>query len=97
MCQCATVTGSGIGFRFWQDDVDLGVHFDGGQISSDGGLPWVVHAEAVLGVCAALAASVPEWRRGGVRHSVGLRRPERCGPPALGSDVQAGLRATARE
>jgi Transposase DDE domain group 1 len=70
MCQCATVTGSGIGFRFWQDDVDLGVHFDGGQISSDGGLPWVVHAEAVLGVCAALAASVPEWRRGGVRHSL---------------------------
>ncbi len=70
MCQCATVTGTGVGFRFWQDDVNLGVHFDGGQISSDGGLPWVVHAEASLGVCAALAACVPEWRRGGVRHSL---------------------------
>jgi Transposase DDE domain group 1 len=70
MCQCAAVAGSGVGFRFWQDDVDLGVHFDGGQISSDGGLPWVVHAEAALGVCAALAACVPEWRRGGVRHSL---------------------------
>jgi hypothetical protein len=70
MCQCATVAGTGVGFRFWQDDVNLGVHFDGGQISSDGGLPWVVHAEASLGVCAALAACVPEWRRGGVRHSL---------------------------
>lgn len=70
MCQCATAIGSGVGFRFWQDDVNLGVHFDGGQISSDGGLPWVVQAETALGVCAALAAQVPEWRRGGVRHSL---------------------------
>ncbi|MGH7752972.1 MAG: IS1380 family transposase, partial [Gemmatimonadales bacterium] len=46
------------------------MQFDGGQITSDGGLPWVVHAEAALGVCAALAACVPEWRRGGVRHSL---------------------------
>src|SRR4051812_13903068 len=70
MCQCATATGAGVGFRFWQDDVDLGVHFDGGQITSDGGLPWGVQAEQTLGVCAALAAGVPEWRRGGVRHSL---------------------------
>jgi hypothetical protein len=68
MCQCATAVGSGVGFRFWQDDVNLGVQFDGGQVSSDGGLPWVVEAEATLGVCGALAACVPEWRRGGVRH-----------------------------
>jgi Transposase DDE domain group 1 len=68
MCQCATAVGSGVGFRFWQDDVKLGVQFDGGQVSSDGGLPWVVEAEATLGVCGALAACVPEWRRGGVRH-----------------------------
>jgi hypothetical protein len=70
MCQCATATGAGVGFRFWQDDVNLGVRFDGGQITSDGGLPWVVQAELALGVCAALAACVPEWRRGGVRHSL---------------------------
>jgi hypothetical protein len=70
MCQCATATGSGVGFRFWQDDVNLGVRFDGGQVTSDGGLPWVVQAELALGVCAALAAGVPEWRRGGVRHSL---------------------------
>jgi hypothetical protein len=44
--------------------------FDGGQVTSDGGLPWVARAEEALGVCAALAACVPEWRRGGVRHSL---------------------------
>jgi len=62
--------GTGVGFRFWQDDVNLGVHFDGGAVTSDGGLPWLVEAETALGVCAALAACVPEWRRGGVRHSL---------------------------
>src|SRR5438067_865868 len=70
MCECAIATGAGVGFRFWQDDVNLGVRFDGGQITSDGGLPWVVEAEAALGVCAALAGCVPEWRRGRVRHSL---------------------------
>jgi hypothetical protein len=70
MCQCATAVGSGVGVRFWQDDVNLGVHFDGGAVTSDGGLPWLVEAETALGVCAALAACVPEWRRGGVRHSL---------------------------
>jgi hypothetical protein len=69
MCECATAVGTGVGFRFWQDDVSLGVRFDGGQVTSDGGLPWIVEAETALGVCAALAAGVPEWRRGGVRHS----------------------------
>jgi Transposase DDE domain group 1 len=46
------------------------VQFDGGQLTSDGGLPWLVEAETTLGVCAGLAACVPEWRRGGVRHSL---------------------------
>jgi Transposase DDE domain group 1 len=70
MCQCATATGSGVGFTFWQGDANLLVRFDGGQLTSDGGVPWVAHAEEALGVCAALAACVPEWRRGGVRHSL---------------------------
>jgi hypothetical protein len=70
MCECATAERSGVGFRFWQDDVNLGVRFDGGQVTSDGGLPWLVEAETALGVCAALAGGVPEWRRGGVRHSL---------------------------
>jgi DDE family transposase len=69
MCQCATALDSGVGFTFWQGGANLLTCFDGGQVTSDGGLPWVAQAEAALGVCAALAAGVPEWRRGGVRHS----------------------------
>ena len=70
MCECATADGSGGGFTFWMADANLLARFDGGQVTSDGGLPWVARAEAALGVCAALAACVPEWRRGGVRHSL---------------------------
>jgi hypothetical protein len=44
--------------------------FDGGRLTSDGGLPWLLEAEEATGICAALAACVPEWRRGRVRHSL---------------------------
>ena len=70
MCQCATAEGVGVGFTFWLGGANLQPRFDGGQVTSDGGLPWVAQAEAELGVCAALARCVPEWRRGGVRHSL---------------------------
>jgi hypothetical protein len=72
MCECATAERSGVGFTFWMGDAEASVlaRFDGGQITSDGGVPWVARAEEALGVCAALAACVPEWRRGGVRHSL---------------------------
>jgi hypothetical protein len=44
--------------------------FDGGRLTSDGGLPWLGEAEQALGLCTTLAAAVPEWRRGPVRHSL---------------------------
>jgi hypothetical protein len=44
--------------------------FDGGRLTSDGGLAWLGEADTVLGVCAALAAVIPEWRRGPVRHAL---------------------------
>jgi hypothetical protein len=47
----------------------VAARFDGGQLTSDGGLPWLEQAEAALGACAALAAGLPEWRRGAVRHT----------------------------
>jgi hypothetical protein len=37
--------------------------FDGGRLTSDGGLPWLAAADAETGVCAEIAAHVPEWRR----------------------------------
>src|ERR671938_1906697 len=44
--------------------------FDAGRLTSDGGLPWLAEADRGLGLCAALAARVPEWRRGPVRHAL---------------------------
>src|ERR671922_399401 len=44
--------------------------FDGGRLTSDGGLPWLAEAEEELGICAALAACVPEWRHGPVQHTI---------------------------
>src|SRR3982751_5913562 len=48
----------------------LEVRFDGGRLTSDGGLPWLGGAEAAVGVCAAFGALVPEWRHGPVRHAL---------------------------
>jgi hypothetical protein len=44
--------------------------FDAGRLTSDGGLPWLAEADSALGLCAALAGCIPEWRRGPVRHSL---------------------------
>jgi DDE family transposase len=44
--------------------------FDGGRLTSDGGLPWLAEADAALGLCETLAACIPEWRQGPVRHSL---------------------------
>jgi hypothetical protein len=38
--------------------------FDAGRLTSDGGLPWLAEADSALGLCAALAAGIPEWREG---------------------------------
>ena len=50
--------------------VPLTAAFDGGRLTSDGGLPWLAEADQALGRCAALAAWVPEWRQGRVQHSL---------------------------
>lgn len=45
--------------------------FDGGRLTSDGGLPWLAKMDVELGLCETMAAHVPEWRRGAsVRHSL---------------------------
>ena len=88
MCECATATGPGVGFTFWQGDANLLMRFDGGQLTSDGGVPWVARAEEALGVCAALAAGVPEWRRGGVRHSLETLVRQRVFQIACGDEDQ---------
>jgi Transposase DDE domain group 1 len=44
--------------------------FDGGRLTSDGGLPWLAEADAALDLCAAFAACLPEWRRRPGPHSL---------------------------
>jgi hypothetical protein len=44
--------------------------FDGGRLTSDGGLPWLGEADAALGLCAALAACIPEWRTRAGQHAL---------------------------
>lgn len=62
--------------------------FDAGQLTSDGGLAWVQQADLALGLCAALAAHVPEWRRGPVRHSRETLVRQRVYQIACGYDDQ---------
>jgi hypothetical protein len=66
----------------------LEASFDGGRLTSDGGLPWLAAAEGDLGICAALAACVPEWRRGPVRHSLATLVRQRVFQIACGYEDQ---------
>lgn len=44
--------------------------FDGGRLTSDGGLPWLSAIDRELGVSEGIAAHVPEWRGARVQHSL---------------------------
>src|SRR3712207_153845 len=50
--------------------VPLEAAFDGGRLTSDGGLPWLAEADAALGLCALIAACVPEWRQRTGQHAL---------------------------
>jgi hypothetical protein len=66
MSDCATRT-----MRFeTESTLALEAAFDGGALTSDGGLPFLANIDSELGVCESLAACVPEWRRGPVKHSL---------------------------
>lgn len=44
--------------------------FDGGRLTSDGGLAWLAQADRELGLCEEIARHVPERRGPSVRHSL---------------------------
>jgi hypothetical protein len=48
----------------------LDAGFDGGRLTSDGGLPWLAEADRAIGICAAFAEQIPDRRRAGARHSL---------------------------
>src|SRR5215213_7865674 len=66
----------------------LEANFDGGRLTSDGGLPWLDQADHALGLCAALAAVIPEWRRGPVRHALASLVRQRIFQIACGYEDQ---------
>jgi hypothetical protein len=66
----------------------LEVSFDGGQLTSDGGLVWLEEADRTLDLCNTLAAHVPEWRRGPVRHSLATLVRQRVLQIACGYEDQ---------
>lgn len=41
---------------------ELEARFDGGWLTSDGGLPWLVHVDHELGACEVLSVCVSKWR-----------------------------------
>src|SRR3712207_2718045 len=53
-----------------QTALALEAAFDGGRLTSDGGLLWLAEADSELGLCEALSEHVPEWRKRKGRHSL---------------------------
>jgi hypothetical protein len=57
--------------RFETTPLALEAAFDGGKLTSDGGLIWLAKADEELGVCEEIASHIPEWRKGpSLRHSL---------------------------
>jgi hypothetical protein len=44
--------------------------FDGGRLTSDGGLGWLARMDSEMGLCQALSECVPEWRTRKGRHTL---------------------------
>jgi hypothetical protein len=75
--------------RFETVPLELEAAFDGGRITSDGGLLWLAKIDGDLGVCEAIAEHVPEWRGGrSVRHSLATLVRQRVYQIACGYEDQ---------
>jgi hypothetical protein len=69
-------------------DRPLEASFDAGRLTSDGGRAWLREAEDELAVCTALAAEVPEWRRGKPCHTLRALVTQRVFQIACGDEDQ---------
>src|SRR5262249_20153933 len=68
--------------------IPLSVAFDAGQLTSDGGLVWLAQVDDRLGMSAAFAAQIRDWRRGPVRQALGLLLRQRLLQLACGYEDQ---------
>ena len=62
--------------------------FDGGRITSDGGLLWLEKMDEEFGLCQAISECVPEWRRRKGRHSLASLVRQRVFQIACGYEDQ---------
>ena len=75
--------------RFETAPLELEAAFDGGRITSDGGLLWLAQIDGDLGLCEAIASHVPEWRgERSVRHSLATLVRQRVYQIACGYEDQ---------
>jgi Transposase DDE domain group 1 len=84
MTDCAT---SAMRFET-QSALALEAAFDGGRITSDGGLVWLSEADSELGLCERIAEHVPEWRKRKGRHSLQALIKQRVFQIACGYEDQ---------
>jgi hypothetical protein len=64
------------------------VAFDGGRLTSDGGLVWLAEADDQLGLSEAYSRHIPDWRRGPVQHPLRLLVRQRILQIACGYEDQ---------
>jgi hypothetical protein len=62
--------------------------FDGGRITSDGGLLWLARVDSELGLCQAISECVPEWRNRRGRHPLASLVRQRVFQIACGYEDQ---------
>lgn len=62
--------------------------FDGGRLTSDGGLLWLQKMDSEMGLCEAISECVPEWRRRKGRHSLASLVKQRVFQIACGYEDQ---------
>jgi hypothetical protein len=66
----------------------LDAAFDGGRLTSDGGLPWLAHADAHTGICDAIAAQLTDWRHDARIHPLATLVRQRVFQIACGYEDQ---------
>ncbi len=71
-----------------QTALPLEVAFDGGRLTSDGGLLWLAEADSQLGLCEAISEHVPEWRKRKGYHSLSSLIRQRVFQIACGYEDQ---------
>jgi hypothetical protein len=66
----------------------LWLAFDGGRVTSDGGLVWLAQADEQLGLSAAFSRQIRDWRHGPVQHPLRLLVRQRILQIACGYEDQ---------